>query len=342
MSQITVSIKKLLEVGAHFGHTPRRWNPKMKSFIYGERAGVHIMDLRQTVPMFYKALEAIKQTVSSGGRVLFVGTKRQASPIVAEAAKNCGQYYVNHRWLGGMLTNWETVSLSIKRLNEMDEVLNDPSSGLTKKEILNLTRKRDKLDKAIGGIKEMGGSPNIIFLIDTNREDIAIREALKLNIPIVAIVDSNSDPDDITYPIAANDDSTKSIEYYCKLVSDAVLEGIQEEMIKSGVDLGEAENPVEEELSKTDDVAEIVAGDDVVNDNPPSDDAVEAKEESVKEEKAKDTKKEAKKEEKPKAKTAAKTKKKEESKDSSSKEEKPKKTTKKAAAKKDADEKKSD
>ena len=238
----TFTMRQLLEAGVHFGHTVRRWNPKMESFIFGKRNGIHILDLQQTYPMFHQALKALRDTVAKGGRVLFVGTKIQAAEKVKETAKKCGQYYVNHRWLGGMMTNWKTVNQSIKRLKDLDEELSNPV-GLTKKEILKLTRERDKLELAIGGIREMGGTPDILFVIDTNKEAIAIQEANRLGIPVVAVVDSNSCPDSITYPIPGNDDAMRAIELYCMLASESVLDGLQEEMIAAGVDLGAAENP---------------------------------------------------------------------------------------------------
>jgi small subunit ribosomal protein S2 len=243
------TMRQLLEAGVHFGHHTRRWNPQMKPFIFGVRNNVHIIDLEQTVPMLHQALSAIRDVAANGGRVLFVGTKRQAQEKVAAAAQRCGQYYVNHRWLGGMLTNWKTMSLSIKRLRELDEQMSEPSrqTGLTKKELLQLTREREKLDRALGGIKEMGGIPDIIFIIDVPREDIAIQEATKLKIPVVAICDSNANPHGVTFPVPGNDDALRAIELYCELVSGAVLDGLQAEMNASGVDVGELEvAPVEE------------------------------------------------------------------------------------------------
>ncbi len=242
------SMRQLLEAGVHFGHTTRRWNPKMAPFIFGVRNGVHILDLEQTVPMLYSALGVVRDTVASGGRVLFVGTKRQASEIVADSAKKCGQYYVNHRWLGGMLTNWKTISNSIKRLRELDERLSEEETGLTKKETLNLTRERDKLERALGGIKEMGGLPDVIFVVDTTKEHIAVAEARKLNIPVVGIVDSNADPSDITYPVPGNDDAIRAIRLYCDLMADTVLSGIQQEVMAGGGDIGEAEEAPAEAL----------------------------------------------------------------------------------------------
>ncbi len=241
MALPSFTMRQLLEAGVHFGHHTRRWNPKMASYIFGVRNGVHIIDLEQTVPALHRALEAVRDVVGGGGRVLFVGTKRQASEKVAEAAKRCGQFYVNHRWLGGMLTNWKTISNSIKRLRALDEQLAQGPAGLTKKELLNLSREREKLDRALGGIKEMGGQPDILFIIDTNKEAIAVAEANKLNIPVVAVIDSNSDPTGITYPIPGNDDAIRAIATYCDLISDSVLDGIQQEVIKTGGDVGEAE-----------------------------------------------------------------------------------------------------
>ena len=256
MALPTFTMRQLLEAGIHFGHHTRRWNPKMAPYLFGVRNGIHIIDLQQTVPMLYRAMEAIRDAVSGGGRLLFVGTKRQAQQPIAEAAKRCGQYFVNHRWLGGMLTNWQTISQSIHRLRQMDEKLSEEETGLTKKEILHLTRERDKLERALGGIKEMGGLPDILFVIDTLKESIAIKEATKLGIPVVAVVDSNSDPDGIPYPIPGNDDAMRAIELYCQLVSDAVLDGLQREMVASGTDIGAAEEGLAEKLADEDESAE--------------------------------------------------------------------------------------
>ena len=243
----TFTMRQLLEAGVHFGHQTHRWNPRMQQYIFGVRNGVHIVDLQQTVPLLHRSLQLVRDIVAGGGRVLFVGTKRQASEAVTEAAKRCGQYYVNHRWLGGTLTNWNTISKSIRRLRELDGQLSEDGTGLTKKETLRLTRERDKLERSLGGIKEMGGLPDILFVIDTNREHIAIAEAKKLGIPIAAILDTNSDPVDIDHPIPGNDDASRAINLYCDLISRSVLDGIQEEMVASGVDVGAAEDaPVEE------------------------------------------------------------------------------------------------
>ena len=239
-------MRQLLEAGVHFGHQTRRWNPKMQSYIFGVRNNVHIIDLQQTVPLLSQALQAIREVTSQGGRVLFVGTKRQAQEPIAAAAQRCGQYFVNHRWLGGMLTNWKTISNSIRRLRELDEQLGGETKGLTKKETLNLTRERDKLERALGGIKEMGGLPDMLFIIDTNKEAIAVEEARRLNVPVVAVLDSNSSPDGISFPIPGNDDSLRAIQLYCDLVAGAVLDGLQAEMVASGIDVGaQDEAPVE-------------------------------------------------------------------------------------------------
>lgn len=242
MALPTFTLRQLIEAGAHFGHQTHRWNPRMQPYLYGVRNNIHIIDLQQTVPMLHRALQAVREVVAGGGRVLFVGTKRQASDPIAEAAQRCGQYYVNHRWLGGMLTNWKTISQSIKRLKELDETLGgDPNTiGLTKKELLSLTRERDKLQRALGGIREMGGLPDILVVIDTVKEDIAIAEARKLGIPVVAIVDSNSDPIGIAYPVPGNDDALRAINLYCELFAQSVLDGLQAEMAASGADVGEA------------------------------------------------------------------------------------------------------
>ena len=240
MAMPTFTMRQLLEAGVHFGHHTRRWTPRMEPFIFGARNGIHILDLRQSVPMLHAALQAVRDTVAGGGRVLFVGTKRQASDQITEAAERCGQYYVNHRWLGGMLTNWRTITDSIKRLKEYEEMLSQEEIGLTKKELLMRTRERDKLERALGGIKDMGGLPDILIVIDTNKESLAVKEAEKLGIPVVAVLDSNCDPRGITFPIPGNDDAMRSISLYCSLFSDAVLDGLQQEAISSGVDLGEA------------------------------------------------------------------------------------------------------
>jgi len=240
MALPVVSLRQLFEAGVHFGHKTRSWNPKMQSYIFGVRNGVHIMDLEQTVPMMQRALEQLRNTAASGGRVLFVGTKRQAQEKVAETAKRCGQYYVNHRWLGGMLTNWKTISQSIKRLRELDEKLDQHAAKFTKKETLDMTRDRDKLERALGGIKDMGGLPDILFVIDTCKEDLAILEAVKLGIPVIAVIDSNSDPTHISFPIPGNDDASRAIELYCDMAAESVLDGIQAEAIASGADVGAA------------------------------------------------------------------------------------------------------
>lgn len=238
----TFTMRQLLEAGVHYGHQTRRWNPKMAPYLYGSRSGIHIIDLQQTVPMLHQALQVIRDVVAARGRVLFVGTKRQASQKVKESASLCGQYYVNHRWLGGMLTNWKTISQSIKRLRELDEQMAEGTHGFTKKELLTLERERNKLDLSLGGIKDMGGVPDLLFIIDTNKEDIAIKEANNLGIPVIAIVDSNSNPDGIDYLIPGNDDAQRAIDLYCTLVSAAVLDGLQAEMQSAGVDLGDSED----------------------------------------------------------------------------------------------------
>jgi small subunit ribosomal protein S2 len=243
------SMRQLLEAGVHFGHQTHRWNPKMAPFIYGARNNVHIIDLSQTVPLLHQALVTISDTVARGGRVLFVGTKRQASDIVADAAQRSAQYYVNSRWLGGMLTNWKTISNSIQRLRKLDETLSGEAQGLTKKERLNLDRERDKLNKALGGIKDMGSTPDLMFVIDTNKEAIAIQEAKRLGIPVVAVIDSNCDPDKIDYPIPGNDDAQRAIALYCDLVAKAAIEGIARQQGALGMDIGaSAEAPVEPAL----------------------------------------------------------------------------------------------
>jgi len=242
------SMRSLLEAGAHFGHQAHRWNPKMAPYIFGTRNNIHILDLAQTVPLLHQALKAVSDTVAKGGRVLFVGTKRQASEQIADAAKRSAQYYINSRWLGGMLTNWKTISGSIQRLRKVDEQLSSGAAGLTKKERL-LTREREKLEKALGGIKDMGGTPDLIFVIDTNKEQLAIKEANRLNIPVAAILDTNCDPQGITYPIPGNDDAGRAIALYCDLIARAAIDGISRSQGSSGVDLGAMENPVEPALA---------------------------------------------------------------------------------------------
>ena len=248
MALPTFTMRQLLEAGVHFGHQKRRWNPDMAPYLFGARNNIHIIDLQQTVPLLYNALRVVRDIVSSGGRVLFVSTKRQGSETVADSAKRCGQYYVNHRWLGGTLTNWKTISNSIKRLRELDEQLGQEDQGLTKRELLQLTRHRDKLERSLGGIREMGGLPDIMFVIDTNKEAIAVNEAKVLDIPVVAIIDSNSDPHGIDYPIPGNDDALRAITLYCDLMARAVLDGIQTEMAQAGEDMGAAETVPDQEL----------------------------------------------------------------------------------------------
>ena len=241
------NMRQLLEAGVHFGHQSHRWNPKMAPFIFGARNNIHILDLTQTVPMLHQALVKVSDTVAGGGRVLFVATKRQASDGIAEAAKRSAQYFINHRWLGGTLTNWKTISMSIRRLRQFDDILADPQ-GRTKKEILNVQRERDKLNQALGGIKDMGGVPDLLFVIDTNKESIAIKEARKLSIPIVAIIDTNCDPDGIDFPVPGNDDAGRSITLYCDLIARAAIDGLERSQSASGVDVGAAEEPVVEAL----------------------------------------------------------------------------------------------
>jgi small subunit ribosomal protein S2 len=254
------SMRQLLEAGAHFGHQTHRWNPKMERFIFGSRSNIHIIDLSQTMPLLHQALVKVRDVAASGGRVLFVGTKRQASEPVATAAKRCAQYYVNHRWLGGTLTNWRTISQSIARLRELEAVLENPeSSGRPKKELLQLQRERDKLELSLGGIKDMGGIPDLMFVIDTNKEAIAIQEARKLNIPVVAILDTNCDPQGISFPIPGNDDAARALQLYCDLVADAVLDGLTEGQATMGVDVGASEAPVEPALRKTAAAAPVAA-----------------------------------------------------------------------------------
>ncbi|WCR54866.1 30S ribosomal protein S2 [Bartonella clarridgeiae] len=251
------TMRQLLEAGVHFGHQTHRWNPKMASYIYGQRSNIHIIDLSQTVPLLHQALKAVSDTVARGGRVLFVGTKRQASDIIADAANRSAQYYVNARWLGGMLTNWKTVSNSIHRLRKLDKTLASDVQGFTKKERLKLERDREKLNRALGGIKDMGSVPDLMFIIDTNKENIAIQEAKRLGIPVVAIIDTNCDPDNIDYPIPGNDDASRAVSFYCDLIARAALDGIARQQGTMGVDLGaQVDVPVEPVLEDSVAVAE--------------------------------------------------------------------------------------
>jgi small subunit ribosomal protein S2 len=259
MAMPEFTLRQLLEAGVHFGHHTRRWNPAMAPFIFGIRNQVHILDLQQTVPMLDRSLRALRDVTAAGGRVLFVGTKRAAAEYVAEAAGRCGQYYVNHRWLGGMLTNWKTITGSIKRLRQMEEQLGGGIEGLTKKEVLDMTRDREKLERSLGGIKEMGGLPDILFIIDTNKEKLAVEEANKLGIQVIAVLDSNSDPRGVTYPIPGNDDAIRAITLYLELASGAVLDGISAEMMASGRDIGAAEDLPIEAMPDAEPVAEASA-----------------------------------------------------------------------------------
>jgi small subunit ribosomal protein S2 len=248
MTLPTFSMRQLLEAGVHFGHQSHRWNPKMESYIFGERNNIHIIDLAQTVPLLHRMLQAVSDTVAGGGRVLFVGTKRQAAESVADAARRSAQYYVNARWLGGTLTNWKTISHSIQRLRKLEELLGDAgeAQALTKKERLKLTREQEKLERSLGGIKDMGGQPDMLFVIDTNKESIAIKEALRLNIPVAAIIDSNCDPDGITYPVPGNDDAGRAINFYCDMVARAAIDGISRGQGDVGIDTGAAAEPIVE------------------------------------------------------------------------------------------------
>ena len=246
MATPVVTMQQLLEAGAHFGHQTHRWNPRMKPYIFGDRNGVHIIDLSQSVPLFARALDFVQSTVARGGKVLFVGTKRQAQDAVAEAARVSGQHFVNHRWLGGMLTNWKTVSNSIKRLKTLEEQLSGDTAGLTKKEVLQQTRERDKLEKSLGGIRDMGGLPDVMFVIDSNKEELAIKEANVLGIPVVAILDSNSNPQGIAFPVPGNDDAARAIRLYCEAIANAAMSGKAGNAAARGEDIGAmAEPPVE-------------------------------------------------------------------------------------------------
>ena len=247
MASTDVTMQQLLEAGAHFGHQTHRWNPKMKPYIFGERNGVHIIDLSQSVPLFARALDFVRQTVAHGGKVLFVGTKRQAQEPIADAARRSGQHYVNHRWLGGMLTNWKTISNSIKRYKSLEEQLSGDTAGLTKKEVLQLTRERDKFDLSLGGIRDMGGLPDVIFIVDSNKEELAVKEANVLGIPVVAILDSNSSPNGIAFPVPGNDDASRAIRLYCDAIADSVLAGKQGGASARGVDIGAMDEPPAEQ-----------------------------------------------------------------------------------------------
>jgi small subunit ribosomal protein S2 len=251
MAAPVVTMQQLIEAGAHFGHQTHRWNPRMKPYIFGARNGIHILDLSQTVPLFARALEFVSATVQAGGKVLFVGTKRQAQSPIADAARASGQHFVNHRWLGGMLTNWKTISGSIKRLKTLEEQLAGETSGFTKKEVLQLTRERDKLELSLGGIRDMGGIPDVMFVIDANKEDLAIKEANVLGIPVIAILDSNVDPQGIAFPVPANDDAARAVRLYCDAIAAAATKGRTGAVVESGQDVGAmAEPPAEAALEE--------------------------------------------------------------------------------------------
>ena len=249
MAVPTVSMQQLIEAGAHFGHQTHRWNPRMKPYIFGARNGVHIIDLSQSVPLFARALDFVAATVRAGGKVLFVGTKRQAQEPIAQAARQCGQHFVNHRWLGGMLTNWKTISQSIKRLKSLEEQLSGDTAGLTKKEVLQLTRELDKLQLSLGGIRDMGGIPDVMFVIDANKEELAIKEANVLGIPVVAILDTNVDPSGIAFPVPGNDDASRAVRLYCDAVAQAATTGRTEGVVDSGADVGAMEAPPAEDVA---------------------------------------------------------------------------------------------
>lgn len=271
MSYPTFTMRQLLEAGVHFGHHTRRWNPKMAPYIFGKRNNIHIVNLEKTVPMLYEALDAIQSIAKNGGKFLFVGTKRSASDLIAQAATNCGQYYVNHRWLGGMLTNWETVSNSIKKLKSLEERIETGEvNSLTKKERLQIERQKEKLDLNLGGIKNMNGIPDAMFIIDTNKESIAILEANNLNIPVIAICDTNSNPSGVDYPIPGNDDALRAISLYCDLVAASVLKGLESNLEQSGIDVGESEIIVEEGLVQetgSDNISEDVSAELIPSDD---------------------------------------------------------------------------
>ncbi|MBS3932439.1 MAG: 30S ribosomal protein S2 [Sphingomonadales bacterium] len=281
MAAPVVTMQQLIEAGAHFGHQTHRWNPRMKPYIFGARNGIHILDLSQTVPLFARALEFVDATVRAGGKVLFVGTKRQAQEPIAQAARACGQHFVNHRWLGGMLTNWKTISGSIKRLKALDEQLAGDIVGLTKKEVLQLTRERDKLELSLGGIRDMGGIPDVMFVIDANKEELAIKEANVLGIPVVAVLDSNVSPDGIAFPVPANDDASRAVRLYCDAIAAAATKGRQDGVVDSGVDVGALEvAPVEPviEVAAEESPAEAVAAEVVVAEEAVAEEAPAAEE----------------------------------------------------------------
>ena len=305
------TLRQLLEAGVHFGHQTQRWNPRMEEFIYGERNGIHIMDLTQTVPMLDAALNVARETVAKGGRILFVGTKRQASTAIAEAAEKCAQYYMNHRWLGGTLTNWQTVSQSINRLKALDEKMATGSEGLTKKERLGMEREQSKLQASLGGITQMGGVPDLLFVIDVKKEALAVAEANKLGIPVIAVVDTNCSPSGVDYIIPGNDDAARAISLYCDLIARSALDGMTEQMGAAGVDLGEMENvPVEPELGDDtgkEEIAEAVAADTTAaeEEKPKKEKAATKKKATTKKEVSESSEEDA----KPKSKSTAKTKK---------------------------------
>ncbi len=262
MAAPVVTMQQLIEAGAHFGHQTHRWNPRMKPYIFGARNGIHIIDLSQTVPLMARALGFVSSTVQAGGKVLFVGTKRQAQQPIAEAARACGQHFVNHRWLGGMLTNWKTISGSIKRLKTLEEQLGGDTAGLTKKEVLQLTRERDKLELSLGGIRDMGGIPDVMFVIDASKEELAIKEANVLGIPVVAVLDTNVDPHGISFPIPGNDDASRAVRLYCEAVAQSAQKGGREAVYDSGFDFGAMDEPISEDVAEEAAVAgqEIAAG----------------------------------------------------------------------------------
>ena len=281
MSLPTFTMRQLLEAGVHFGHHTRRWNPKMEPYIFGKRNSIHIINLEKTVPMLYEALEAIQSIAKNGGKFLFVGTKRSASDLIAQAATNCGQYYVNHRWLGGMLTNWETVSKSIKKLKNLEERISSGEiNNLTKKERLNIERQKEKLDLTLGGIKNMNGIPDALFIIDTNKEAIAVLEANNLNIPVIAICDTNTNPSGVDYPIPGNDDALRAISLYCDLIAASVLKGLESNLEESGVDIGESQVLAEEKIMD-DAPIEDHSDDDTVIEEIPSNEKVANEESSI-------------------------------------------------------------
>ena len=270
MNLPSFNIRTLLEAGVHFGHQTHRWNPLMDEYIYGSKNGIHILDLTQTVTMLDAALSEIHKLVAKGGSILFVGTKRQAQQPIGDAASKCAQYYINYRWLGGTLTNWNTVSNSILRLKDLESYDEGQLALFTKKERLNIEKEHQKLNLSLGGIRDMKNIPDMLFVVDTNKESIAIKEAKKIGIPVVAILDSNSSTDGVDFPIPGNDDASRAISLYCELVSKTILDAMESQLGSAGIDLGEAEKPMSEELPQEKDLEPEVSDKTFSGDNKES------------------------------------------------------------------------